>query len=123
MKVQLNASGNQLSSWSQNQVSACQFYGVSCEGNNVVSVYDPLHLIAFSRNSIYNSRSYSHYQVCPKRHHNKPSTSKGDRSTPPFFATYHYTNELKIKHILVPLIIHRLKGYAMNVLEGCLGET
>ncbi|XP_078172210.1 LRR receptor kinase SERK2-like isoform X2 [Carex rostrata] len=41
MKVQLNASGNQLSNWGANQVSACQFYGVSCQGNNVVSVQLP----------------------------------------------------------------------------------
>jgi hypothetical protein len=41
MKVQLNASGNQLTNWYQNQVSPCIWYGVACEDNNVVTLILP----------------------------------------------------------------------------------
>jgi hypothetical protein len=36
MKLKLNASGDQLSDWNQNQVSPCTWNSVICDNNNNV---------------------------------------------------------------------------------------
>ncbi|KAJ4762013.1 BRI1-associated receptor kinase [Rhynchospora pubera] len=41
MKVKLNASSNQLTDWNLNQVSACLWNSVTCDGKNVVRVTLP----------------------------------------------------------------------------------
>lgn len=38
MKVKLNAFGNQLPDWNQNQVSPCTWNNVICDGSKVIQV-------------------------------------------------------------------------------------